>query len=160
MTDTIVDVRRLEPDDWQAFREIRLRALAEDPDGFAVTLTEVQDLPEARWRQRLGGPIFLVVERGRPVAMGGGWAPEGRDDYFVWGMWTAPEARGRGHATRLPHTVLGAPESLGRRVFLHVTVGNDSARRLYLAHGFEPTGEVEPLREGSPLRVELMRYAG
>ena len=37
---------------------------------------------------------------------------------------------------------------------LHVTEGNEAARRLYTDHGFEPTGAWEPLRPGSHLRIE------
>ena len=154
-----VDVRRLVPDDWEAYRALRLQALADAPDAFAVQFVEVEHLPEEHWRARLGGPVFLAYEDGAPVAMGGGWAHDDGERYFVWGMWTAPAARGHGHARRLLHTVTAAPEAAGRDVYLHVTVGNAIAHRLYLESGFEPTGEDEPLREGSPLTIELLRYA-
>jgi hypothetical protein len=39
-------------------------------------------------------------------------------------------------------------------VRLHVTEGNNEARRLYVDRGFQPTGTWEPLREGSSIRVE------
>jgi ribosomal protein S18 acetylase RimI-like enzyme len=89
--------------------------------------------------------------------MGGLFAPEDAGDAFVWGMWVAPEARGRGLGQSILRTLLEHAEQLGRTVLLHVTAGNDGARRLYEANGFEPTGEWEPLREGSPLQIELLR---
>lgn len=86
--------------------------------------------------------------------MAGGFAPDDSPDAFVWGMWTAPEARGRGHSGALLEAVVTWARGLGRIPHLHVTEGNDVARRLYLRYGFEPTGTWEPLREGSPLRIE------
>ena len=44
----------------------------------------------------------------------------------------------------------------GRTPYLHVTEGNATARAVYVDAGFEPTGTWEPLREGSPLRIEEM----
>ena len=72
-------------------------------------------------------------------------------------MWTAPKARGRGYAAGLL-TGLGSwcrDRDLGVR--LHVTEGNQAARRLYTAHGFKSTGVYEPLREGSALQVEELQ---
>ncbi len=92
--------------------------------------------------------------------MGGAFAPADRPTVYVWGMWVDPAARGRG----LGGLILDAlvdwcrdPASAGTtydEVRLHVTEGNDDARRLYVGRGFEPTGTWEPLREGSPLRIE------
>jgi GNAT superfamily N-acetyltransferase len=64
------------------------------------------------------------------------------------------EARGRGHSSAVLDRVVTWARAVGRTPHLHVTEGNDAARRLYVRRGFEPTGTWEPLREGSPKRVE------
>ena len=46
----IVDVT---PEDWVEFREIRLRALADAPDAFGMTLTGALEQTESAWRSRL-----------------------------------------------------------------------------------------------------------
>ena len=62
--------RRLGPDDWEVFREIRLRSLADSPDAFGSTLEREQAFTEADWRRRLRGPVYAVTDPG-PVAVGG-----------------------------------------------------------------------------------------
>ncbi|GAB3021929.1 N-acetyltransferase [Nocardioides flavus (ex Wang et al. 2016)] len=149
-------VVELTSDDWAELRAIRLRALADTPDSFGVLHSEVVDLPDEAWRERLstGHPTYVVREADATVAMAGGFAPPGSSVAWVWGMWTAPEARGRGHSTSLLDAVVRWARRLGRTPHLHVTEGNEIARRLYTRYGFEPTGEWEPLREGSHLRIE------
>lgn len=155
-----IDLRHLGADDWQLFRDIRLRALADAPDAFGRTYAEALEHTPEEWRERTGGagPLVLVLEDGAPVAVGGVFAPDDDARAMVWGMWTAPEARGRGHAGRVLRELLAWCRARERTdVLLHVTEGNDAARRLYLAHGFEPTGTWEALRPGSPLRIEELR---
>lgn len=154
-------IEQLGPDDWQEFREIRLRALADAPTAFGVTLADAEDQPDGTWRARLdqGDPVLAVRDEGALVAMGGGWRPpEDPDRVMVWGMWTAPEARGRGHARALLDRLVGDARARGvSTVELHVTEGNDGARKLYEDFGFVPTGQWEPLREGMALQIELLR---
>lgn len=156
----IVDVT---PEDWAEFREIRLRALADSPDSFGMTHAAAVELAADAWRSRLDttDPILLVREDGAAVAMGGGWAPADHPgQMMIWGMWTAPEARGHGHGQAIVQHLLawGRTNDISE-VSLHVTEGNDGARRLYEQCGFRATGEWEPLREGSPLKIELLRWA-
>jgi len=157
-------IEPLGPDDWREFRDIRLRALAEAPDAFGITLAEARLNSEEHWRSRLAGsdPIMAVRVDGALVAMGGGWVPpEEPDRIMVWGMWTAPEARGHGHGRSLLSYLLdSATQRDITTVELHVTEGNDTARALYVDCGFDATGEWEPLREGSALRIELLRRCG
>lgn len=156
------ELRVASTDDWEDVRSIRLRALADSPTSFGNTLADAMELPDAAWRTRLEGPgpTVLAYDRGQPVAMGGLFTPEDTGDAFIWGMWVAPEARGRGLGTRLLRALLEQAHQRGRQVLLHVTEGNDAARRLYEGNGFVATGEWEPLREGSSLRIETLRHLG
>jgi ribosomal protein S18 acetylase RimI-like enzyme len=152
------EVRTITADDWPLFRDVSLRALADSPDAFRRTFAEAQALPEDFWRQQAGSaPIMVVLEDGRGVAMGGVFAPPGSAVAYVWGMWTAPEARGRGYAAGILTDLLSFCRERDLGVRLHVTEGNQAARRLYTAHGFRSTGVWEPLREGSALQVEELQ---
>jgi GNAT superfamily N-acetyltransferase len=142
-------VRRLGPDDWEDFREIRLCSLADSPDAFASTLERELTFTEQDWRQRLGGPVY-VVDDPRPVAIGGIFDNAGTP--HVWGMWTDPAHRGRGHA----RAILDALIPAGTPAKLDVNVSNGGARTAYERYGFVGTGELEPLRPGSDQRIELM----
>jgi predicted GNAT family acetyltransferase len=143
------ELRRLGPDDWETYREIRLAALADSPDAFGSTLERERELGEDGWRRRLTGPVY-VVEDPRPVAVGGIFDNAGTP--HVWGMWTHPEHRGRGHARR----ILDALIPPGTPAQLDVNITNGGARVAYERYGFVGTGEVEPLRPGSDQQIELM----
>jgi predicted GNAT family acetyltransferase len=99
--------------------------------------------------------VFAVMIDDRPVAMAGAFTDDGRVQ--VWGMWTDPAHRGRGHARTLLDALLGDAVADGRPVSLHVNTANPVARAAYESYGFVPTGELEPLRPGSEQRIELMR---
>ncbi len=81
------EVRRLGPDDWATFREVRLRSLADSPDAFGSTLQREEAFTEDEWRQRVRGPVYAVLDPG-PVAVGGLFEDDGV--FHVWGMWTDP----------------------------------------------------------------------
>jgi ribosomal protein S18 acetylase RimI-like enzyme len=154
------ELRVITPDDWEAFRAVRLRALADAPDAFGVTLADAAAQPPQQWRDRsagAAGPVILAFSDHEPVAMGGLYVPPESADAFIWGMWVEPASRGHGVASRILHDLLSRPEAAGRSLHLHVTQGNDSARRLYERHGFTGTGESQPLRRGSDVRIAAMR---
>jgi ribosomal protein S18 acetylase RimI-like enzyme len=155
----MVAVRRLGPDDWEVFREIRLAALADAPDAFGSTLEREQAFTADDWRQRLGGPVYVVDDAGPdgvgadgvgPVSVGGVFDNAGTP--HVWGMWTHPAHRHRGHARRILDALIPA----GTPAQLDVNVANGGARAAYERYGFVATGEVEPLRPGSDQLIELM----
>ena len=147
------EVRRLGPDDWATLRDLRLRSLADSPDAFGSTLEREQAFTESDWRGRLCVPVH-VVDDPRPVAMGGTFDHDGQ--VHVWGMWTDPEHRGRGHSRR----ILDALIAPGVEAVLDVNVANQAARAAYEHYGFVATGELQPLRPGSDHRIELMVLRG
>jgi predicted GNAT family acetyltransferase len=145
----VAELRLLAPDDWEDFREIRMKALADSPDAFGSTLEREQGFTEADWRRRLTGPVY-VIDEPRPVSVGGIFDNAGSP--HVWGMWTDPAHRGRGHARR----ILDALIPPGTRAQLDVNVSNGADRAVYERYGFVGTGQLEPLRPGSDQRIELM----
>jgi ribosomal protein S18 acetylase RimI-like enzyme len=145
----MTEVRPLGPDDWEVFREIRLRSLADSPDAFGSTLEREQAFSEDDWRRRVAGPVFVVLDP-EPVAVGGLFEDDGA--LHVWGMWTDPAHRGRGHLRR----ILDALIAPGTEAVLDVNIDNAAARTAYERYGFVGTGRLEPLRPGAPQRMERM----
>lgn len=152
-------LRTITAEDWASFRDVRLKALVDSPQSFGITYAEAAANAASVWQQRADGPGPVVVAyRGeRPVAMGGLHAPKDSPEAFVWGMWVEPESRGSGLGADVLKELLAMAAQMDRSVLLHVTEGNVGARRLYERHGFVSTGECQPLREGSDVRIETMR---
>jgi hypothetical protein len=51
-----LEIKRLEPEDWEILREVRLRALANAPTAFASSLQQEQRWSPVEW-QPVGGRI-------------------------------------------------------------------------------------------------------
>lgn len=153
----VVEVRLVGAETAPLWREIRLRALQADPTAFGSTYAREAAFTDEEWRARLGpdGVSVLGLADGHPVAMGGGFVdPEGW--CHVVAMWVEPAWRGVGLGRRVLDRIVAWAGERGLRSHLDVTVGNDTARRLYAGSGFVATGETRPLREGSTVRVERM----
>lgn len=145
-------------DDWKSWRDIRLRALCQDPDAFGSTYERESAFEEDTWRSRLtgdSGPAVLARVDETPVGMGAGWLYEpGR--LMVVAMWTEPRWRGRGVGFTVLDEVVGWARARDLRSDLWVADTNPQARRLYENYGFLPDGRVSPLREGSPIMMSRL----
>ena len=76
----------------------------------------------------------------------------------LYGIWVAPEGRGRGAArTLLDAVVAWAGERGARHLVTSVTEGNDVALLLYQRTGFADTGAREPLGHSGATIVVLER---
>jgi len=155
--------RPMAADDWEEGFQLRLRALADDPDSFRRTLEE-ERTRAAQWEEAVSGSAaapdregWLAEIDGLPTGQASSGLSEDGSTVHVFAMWVAPEARGRG----VGRALLDAAEAWGRdrgagRGYLAVTAGNEAAERLYGHAGYEPTGDREPLREGSDLQCVWM----
>ena len=85
------------------------------------------------------GASFEVIERGG-APIGRLYLHEGSDDVRVMDIALLPEARGHGIGAALLRSVIDAAAASGRRVSVHVELGNP-ARRLYERLGFLPVEE-------------------
>jgi ribosomal protein S18 acetylase RimI-like enzyme len=76
----------------------------------------------------------------------------------LFAMWVAPEFRRRGVGRAILESALDWMKKRGaKEAQLSVTEGNKEAFSLYRSFGFLDTSRREPLREGSPLQVIVMR---
>ena len=147
--------RRLDPDDWELWRAVRLRSLAESPDAFGSTLEREQDFTEHDWRRRLESPAVVVEQDDLVVACGAVLSPEpGRA--LVVAMWVEPSHRGRGLSRAVLDPLVAWAQDQGLIVELGVAPGNTAARSAYLSYGFHPTGRTHPLREGSACVCDVL----
>jgi GNAT superfamily N-acetyltransferase len=151
-----VEVVRAGADDRADVRDVRLRALADDPGAFASSLERERGLDDDEWLRRVTtNPWFLARADGATVGLACG-IPEPDDEAgrHLVGMWVEPAFRGRGLADLLVAAVMAWARREGAGfVALWVVDGNDRALGFYERVGFEATGEQQPV-PGRPEATE------
>ncbi|TCC15970.1 GNAT family N-acetyltransferase [Kribbella speibonae] len=155
----MIDVQAIGPDDWKAWRELRLAALEEAPFAFGSQLADWIDAPEERWRERLSAPgayQVIVSLDGTPAGMAGGFPGEDGTAELV-SMWVAPAGRGKGVGNALMTAIEDWARGIGAgKLKLSVVPGNDPAHNLYLRHGYVDTDEPGDLMPDGVRRELVM----
>lgn len=157
-----MEIRTIRPDEWPAFREIRLRALLDAPDAFGATYGDEVSSSDEAWQHRAGRPdgtlIVAVDDAGRFVGMGsGGPAPDHPEFGAIYGMWVEPSARGQGIGQEIIRAIAAWARRAGYdAIGLGVTIGNEAATALYERLGFRDTGLRFPLRDGTDLTIQVL----
>jgi ribosomal protein S18 acetylase RimI-like enzyme len=166
--DPLVRIRRVEPAEWKAYRDLRLEALRSDPLAFGSTLEREQGFSEEQWRDR--------ITRDSPVSPSATWAAVDRADGFVgivvaarvdgafhvFAMRVAPELRRKGIGGRLLDAALEWVDRVapGNEIWLEVNPREVAAVGLYGSRGFRPTGRTSALEHSPGERVnEMIRPA-
>ena len=141
-----MEILRIGPDEWEVFRELRLRALREASYAFGSRYDDWAEAPETSWRDRLANvPLNLVARMdGELVGMASG-VVEDEDGAELISMWVDPAARGSGVAAALIEAVVEWARSAGRATYLMVRSENGRAIAAYARAGFVdlgiPTGQ-------------------
>lgn len=149
-------VRRVRADEAAAFRDCRLRALADAPTAFSTTLAEAEVMPPSYWEGRVsdgaaGVKSVMMVAVGAATDAWLGVTVGYRDEAdatvgHVVSVWVAPEARRSGAARLLLQAVHSWARALGlQSLKLGVTDTNLPARRLYEGAGYRLTGTAQPM---------------
>ncbi|MBB4210484.1 ribosomal protein S18 acetylase RimI-like enzyme [Rhodothalassium salexigens DSM 2132] len=150
-----VEVVRLGVDDVAVFRALRLAAMTRSPDAFNSTYGEELAKPDAWYAERLAEDgVFAAGGRTQPQGMVGVRrypTAKARHKAWLYGLFVAPEARGRGVGQALVQAALShaAGEVDVELVLLTVVTGNAPAIALYERMGFEAYG-VEPRAMKTP----------
>jgi len=158
-----VRVRVAGPEDWAAIRRVRLAALQDAPSAFWSAYADEVGQSEQQWRDRIArGLKLLALDAGRVVGHAGGFVPADRpDDVELVAMWVEPTARGRGVGAVLIEAVTEWARSIGAsRLHLWVEENNAAAYRLCCRHGFEPTGQRQPMPTEGRWELAMARPLG
>jgi ribosomal protein S18 acetylase RimI-like enzyme len=142
-----MEIRVLTPDDASAYRELRLAALRDHPTAFCTDFSEEAGLPIEEFQKRLtAGPATITygaLDGEQLVGIGTLNHPQRVRQRFratIGGLYVVPSHRQRGIAMRLLQALVNHARTLleVEEVLLCFTVGNDSAKRVYAAFGFQP----------------------
>ena len=131
-------------EDWQRLRDVRLRALEQDPAAFLETHARAETFPEEHWRMRAAATdsqaSFACERDGRFDGLVACFVADDPATVFLVAMWVAPELRGSGAARLLVEAVLDwARGRSAERVCLSVEGDNERAACLYEKCGFVET---------------------
>lgn len=153
----------MQEDDWRDVRDVRLRALREDPDVFGSSLAREELFAEAHWRMRVrGAATWIVDDEGVPRGLVGMIQEPGSptSDRHIVQLWVAPESRRRGLGWSLLDTVRDAAQAEGARtVSLWVVDANHAAGDLFVRAGFVRTNERHALtRDPSKIEERLVLH--
>ena len=154
-------IRRLEAPDVPAFLRLRRRALVEEPTVFLADPATDRALQSGFTEDALGDrehqAIFGAHESDEIVGCVGLVRPtSGKSSHraTLWGMYVAPEARGRGAGRRLVDAVIACARDWGAlQVVLCVSETAPGARHIYETAGFRAWG-----REPSAMLVDGRLY--
>ena len=146
---TEIVVRALTEDEWELLRSLRLNALRESPDAFVASYDDEADESEDFWRARLSRSRRLVAEAdGEAAGLVSIGTLDGVDNGAeFFGLWVAPQWRGRSIAANLVKSgaTYAAEQGCDRIAYW---VGTDNGRAVAFASGFgfRPTGRRRPMR--------------
>jgi len=140
----MITVRKVEADDWQALKQLRLEALQDTPDAFGSTYAESVTWPDQRWKTMAADWNYYFAESdGQVVGMlSGSLHDHHPGTWWMFGMYVKPAFRGQGAAEALVERVgLWAKAQGACELYLHVTESVGRARAFYEKNGFVLNGE-------------------
>ena len=155
-----IEIRPLTSRDAAEFQALRLRGLRESPEAFGSSYDEEVSRPLTVVAERLdaarsptGRIVMGAFASGQLVGVVGCMQEartKTRHKAVVWGMYVAPEARGRGIGRALLDRAVAEARSWPNvaRIVLSVVDRASAARHLYRSAGFKPYArEVDAFRQ-------------
>ncbi len=146
-----IRVRVLGEDEWQTYREVRLRALRESPEAFVASAEEEAEFADSVWQERMVRSRRILAEDGDEVigvvSVGTGHRTKNAGAGELFGLWVDPPRRGTGVARRLMEKAAKVGREVGLKQLLY-WVGTDNGRAVAFASsfGFRPTDDRRPMR--------------
>jgi len=148
-----VEIRLFTEQDAQTLWNLRMMALETDPWSFVDSPEELRAMSVQEFATRLRADhaenfIVGAFEQGAAVGMVGCYQEvplKRRHKAWIWGVFVAPAARGRGIANSLMQAAIQRAKTIPgvEMLLLTVAVDQPAPRKLYASLGFRSFG-VEP----------------
>lgn len=97
-----ISIRQIDKNDWQEFREIRLKALQSDPKVFGSNYEREIKFSNQEWKDWCGAKnqaIFFILVDENPIGITGIFIPQDTDEKIkavLWGSWLESDYRRQG----------------------------------------------------------------
>jgi len=142
-----VKIKPLNATHAEAYRNLRLQALATAPEAFGASHAEEAARPLSAFAERINPPepsrVFGAFAGNQLVGIAGfmvATSPKSRHKGTLWGVYVAPEQRGRGIARGLVEAVIAHATRHVVMLQANVVMTNQHARTLYEGLGFQTYG--------------------
>jgi len=162
---------KLPVSEWQAFKELRLKALKTSRTSFGSTFEREVTFPDEKWKEKLESSVieerslmlFAKTDNNKLIGMiGSYWNPDKPEEanvVHIWGVYVDEDYRGNGVGHRLFDellTTIRAKHGL-EKATLTCNINNTGAQKLYAKEGFVKIGEIkEGLKAGDDSYDEVV----
>ncbi len=160
----MLEIRKLIAGDFQAYRNLLLRALKDHPESLMLDYNEAKEEPEDQARRQfLNRVIFGAFESDQLIGYTGLNRHRGKKvshKATIGGVYVMPEMRGQGVARAMIAAAIGEARAQGIELLLiGANSRHDATIGLYKSLGFEPYGtekHILKLADGSYVDDVLM----
>ncbi len=152
-----IQIRRITPDDWQVYKNIRLEMLDSDPDAFPKQAFNDMRDHQGKWVERIkNGIVIIAFDAEKPIGMVRGIPALDSRQATIKNMYVNKDYRGQKIGESLLENVLGNLENLGiLKVLLEVEDTQESAIKMYQKHGFTESARIKQEdRDGEMIIME------
>jgi GNAT superfamily N-acetyltransferase len=141
-----IKITSLQPSEWKKYKDLRLRALKEDPQAFSSTYEDNLKLEDKVWKQLLEKSLkgesqwYLFAKKDEQlIGMVGAFTEEEKDTAIVIAMYVVKEQRGKGISKQLMNGIISQVQKNKtiKKISLRVSTGQPVALNLYKGLGFK-----------------------
>jgi len=146
-------IRKIRPDDLEAYKELRTEAVRLHPEAFGASLEGEMAKTEQQWAERVNSgargedQVIVVADNGAQlVGMVGIFCESGKSSHVgdIWGVYVQADYRGRDVGCALLQEAIQWARKKPdlRKLKLMVNAQATPAYKLYLANGFNEVGRL------------------
>lgn len=139
-----MNIRVLQFDDWQSWKELRKESIMLSPTAFASSAEEESKLPDRQFQDWITkNVIFGAFHDDELIGTAGFFQMELAKELHrgvLFSVYVTPQHRHRGIASQLVEQVIQEAKKRVIQLHLKVVSSNASAVHLYQRHGFEVYG--------------------